>query len=118
MYKYYDDECEIICAALDKIRKELDRCYWNKNQKEMSSPFDNTGEEYSNNIFSVYAYYWGDDELQLRPNFIYKDLKVFWYKHSNRGVYAESEHMLTLDDLNTMIIECNRAIRNDFERRK
>lgn len=43
----------LVRAMLDFIRKELDRHYWNQNQKEMISPFDNTGEEYSNDYMTV-----------------------------------------------------------------
>ena len=115
-YRYTGDDCVLICAALDVIRKELDRCYWNKYQKEMVSPFDNTGAEYSNDTFSVYAYYWGDDEKLIhRPNFTYKDLTVSWYKHSNRGATAKCSHRLRAEDLTEMIVKCKQSIVDDFK---
>ena len=43
------------------IKNELDRLYWNKNQKEMDSPFENTGETYKNKTFKVCAYKWNED---------------------------------------------------------
>lgn len=45
----------LIRAVLDKIRKELDRLYWNKYQEEMDNPFDNTGGEYVNSTFQVHS---------------------------------------------------------------
>ena len=113
---YSEDECNVIIAALDSIRKELDRLYYNKNQKEMHSPFDNTSESYENCTFQVHAYYWGDDEeLIHRPNFKYGNLKVYWYKNCGRGTYAVVEGKpLTIEDIEEMIKECFKALRKDF----
>ena len=106
----------LLTAVLDKIRHEMDRLYWNKHQKVMDSPFDNTGTEYVNSTFQVYAYYWGDDELINRPNFQYKDLAVFWYKHSNRGVYAfYKSHKIKSKFLADMLDDCIQSMREDFE---
>lgn len=115
MYEYIGDDVLIIKAALDYIRNKMDILYWNKYHKEMSSPFDNTGEDYITDIFEVHAYYWGDDEeLQDRPNFIYKDLKVSWYKYSGRSVYATCDHELTVDDINRIIADCCKAMEKYF----
>lgn len=73
-------------AIMDKIENEMDRLYWNKYQKDMESPFQNTGAEYSNETFTVRAYNWNGNDL---PNFEYKDLKIWWYKHSHRGLCWE-----------------------------
>lgn len=109
-YRYNDTR--LIQAALDSIKAELDRVNFNKHQKEMPSPFNNTGVSYSNQTFSVVAYDWNDN---THPNFTYKDLKVWWYKHSNRDVCAECGHRLTYDDLNNMILECCKSIAYDWE---
>ena len=78
----------ILKAALNSIRKEIDRCYWNANQKEMTSPFDNTGApDFSTDYFTVRSYNWGEEEVQ-KPNFETNTINVYWYKHSNRGVSA------------------------------
>ena len=111
MVRYRDDECVLLQAVLDKIRKELNRCYWNKNQKEMNSPFDNTGQIYENDVFTVRAYNW---DTNIKPNFEYGDLKIWWYKHSNRCTYAECVDRLTFDDLTQMLQECMRSIQDDF----
>lgn len=76
-----------IRAILNMIRSELDRMYWNANQKEMVSPFDNTGADtFSTDTFTVRPYNWDEN---VEPNFETEKLKVWWYKHSNRGVYAK-----------------------------
>lgn len=113
MIKYQYDDVWLIQAALDKIKAELDRITFNKHQKEMPSPFDNTGVSYTNSTFQVRAYDWDNNES---PNFKYKDLKVWWYKHSNRGTYAECGHELTATDINQMIKDCCNSIKNDWEK--
>lgn len=112
---YIYNESNVIIAALNRIRNEMDRLYWNKNQKEMISPFDNSGETYQNDTFTVRAYDWNDNIL---PNFEYKDLRVTWYKHSNRGVYACCDHKLTFNDIETMIQECFDSMKKDFEKKE
>ena len=106
----------LVQAVLNEIRREMDRLYWNKYQCEMNSPFDNTGEEYENQTFQVYAYYWGeDDELINRPNFKYKDLSIFWYKHNNRGldVYY-SKDRISAEYLVKMLKDCKVSLIEDF----
>lgn len=72
-----------ISSMLDKIEKELNIQYWNKNQKELISPFKNTGTNFETDFFKVRAYNWDFDSENL-PNFETEFLKVWWYKHSNR----------------------------------
>ena len=103
----------LIQSILNRIHREMDRLYWNKYQKEMSSPFDNTGEEYYNDTFIVRAYYWGDDESNL-PNFEYPGFEAYWYKHSSRGLTVYSENDLTLEFLTNMLNDCMIALRKDF----
>lgn len=104
----------LIRATLDYIREELDRLYWNKYQKQMDSPFDNTGNEYKNDTFSVYAYRWNDNEDNL-PNFSYKGFRAYWYKHSNRGLYWKCDEEVTAEYLEKMIEECVSSIEQDFK---
>lgn len=104
----------IMNACLIKIRKELDRLYWNKYQKEMDSPFDNTGASYSNSEFTVRAYNWDEDAEEL-PNFEWKQIKVYWYKHEGRGnqVYT----VIGYDDpaiYAIMLNKCLKALKEDF----
>ena len=78
-------EDHLLIAVLGEIKSEMDRIYWNVHQKEMDSPFLNTGNYYDDGIFVVRAYDWdGDNDL---PNFQYGKLKCWWYKHYKRGLY-------------------------------
>ena len=108
---YTYDNNWAIRAALDKISTEMRRLYWNKYHKEWDTPFYNTGESYSNDVFSVASYNWDSNQ---KPNFVYKDIKVWWYKHSNRGTYIEAGHKITEEDLNQMIIDCVESIEKDW----
>ena len=109
------DETDLIMveAHLDKIRKEMERLLWNKHQKEMRTPFDNTGEEYINNVFAVRAYDWDGDEKE--PNFQYKSLKINWYKYCGRGMYGViDEADYRIDFFKTMLVDCITSLRKDF----
>ena len=115
MIKLSTGEINIVVDVLRGIERELERCYWNKHHKEFNSPFRNTSEEYTNNTFTIRAYYWGDDEeLMHKPNFQYKGLKVYWYKYCPRGCVAECDQEVTMKYLVQMHEDCVRAIREDF----
>lgn len=89
----------IIRAIMNMVRSEIDREYWNANQKEMENPFENTGApDFTTPYLTVRAYNWDDDAPQL-PNFDTDVLKVFWYKHSNRGVMAMAKNVHDIDHL-------------------
>lgn len=76
----------IIKAMMMLVRSELDRVYWNANQKEMVNPLENTGaDDFVTDYLTIRSYNWEENEL---PNFDTDELKVFWYKHANRGVNA------------------------------
>lgn len=109
---------ELIKAILDRIKMELDRCYWNKNQKEMNSPFENTGEFYSNDFFTVRAYSWNEEDNQ-KPNFESGLLTCWWYKHSHRGLEYRLNWDTTLakdhlEQLALFLHECLNSIKRDF----
>lgn len=111
-----DRRTELINAVLQHIRFYLDTCYWNRYQQDMISPFDNSGVNYHNDTFTVRAYDWvGDNE---KPNFEYKNFKVWWYKYCGRGMYIKTSHPLTVDFFAKMIEDCTKAIRQDFLKRK
>ncbi len=110
----------LLEAALEKIESEMGRLYWNKNQEHMSSPFRNTGEEYTNDTFQVRAYYWGDkEEVELLPNFVYKDLSVWWYKHCGRGLewlYEDKRNgVIPSEFLDEMIEDCVESLSIDWD---
>ena len=108
----------LIKAALNEIENQMSRLYWNKNQEHMESPFSNTGAKYINDTFAVRAYSWVDDEEEDLPNFEYKELKVYWYKHSNRGLiwfYNNEKYTLPPSDfLEEMIENCVESLEKDW----
>ena len=107
---------KLVVGALDLIREELDRLYWNKYHKEMNSPFDNSGETYSNDTFTVKAYDWGNNNDDS-PNFNYKNiLHVYWYKYAGRGViaYINEAYDFNIDLLADIVNDCIEAMRKDF----
>lgn len=61
------------------------------------NPTENNSSQYSNNVFSIKAFYWGEEQIQTKePNFKYEDLEIRWYKYLPRSlevnrVVSESE---------------------------
>lgn len=111
----------LIIAILDLIRENLDIAYWNKNQTQMDSPFDNTGATYSNDTFTVRAYDWDlviDSEKEELPNFNYKDIfYVHWYKYMGRCMvvyYDESIINFDINFLAKVVNDCIESIKKDF----
>lgn len=106
-------ETRLVVATLSAIDNELRRCYWNKNQMDLPSPFSNTGNSYSCDAFAVRAYDWAGDNGR---NFIYRNgrLTAEWYKHLGRGDYVEVAYDWTLGELADMLEDCVEAIRRDF----
>lgn len=108
----------LIEGMLMVVRKELDRLYWNANQKEMTSPFDNTGAKdvvLKHNV--IRSYNWDENIL---PNFDSKDIKIFWYKHSGRGMVAYVKNNLNVgevlaDTLNQAIEDLRKYFNEQIE---
>ena len=117
IYRYEEGEkiTGLIRSCLSEIERELGRLYWNREQKELNSPLQNTGESYKCDAFEVTAYNWDENR---EPNFRYKDLKCWWYKHSRRGMYAESEMPVTAEYLADMLEECFKSMRKDFNEKR
>ena len=107
-------ETYLFVAALEKIERELKRCYWNTHQVEIDSPFRNTGNEYSCATFSVHAYDWINETND--ENFVYPSggVKAGWYKYLGRGDYVQVPDDWTVDNLVTMLDDCIVGIREDF----
>ena len=104
---------ELVKAIFDRIENEYDRLYWNKNHKELQSPFKNTGESYENDTFRVHAYDWDEDGDEL--NFKYKNFYASWYKHSHRGLeFWRTAGDITADFLNQMLNDCLASLYKDF----
>ena len=121
IYTSSDRRMILIEAILDKICTKLDIAYWNKYQKNYTSPFSNTGASYKNSTFSVQAYNWGEEDQEEEdktPNFQYKNFKVWWYKYCGRGMYVKSKHPLTIKFLTKMLNDCVDSIDKDFRVRR
>lgn len=113
-----EDDTQVVVAVLRAIEEELLRCYWNKNNKEMESPFCNTGNSYTCDVFSVRAYSWDNDNGK---NFVYADRHLLqssliaeWYKHLGRGDYVEVPENWKMEYLADMLKRCKDAIKEDF----
>ena len=82
-------------AALSFIDEELNRVMWNKNQASYDSPFSNSGNEFKCEVFQVSTYDWEwdlvDEDITMSWNFIWKDVKICWYKYFGRGMYSNQE---------------------------
>ena len=108
-----EKETQLVVAVLRDIERELLRCYWNKNQKEMASPFMNTGNEYHCKEFDVWAYDW-DEKNDVNFYYYGGDVHVYWYKHLGRGDSVTVPMNWTVDDLTYMLDDCLKGIREDF----
>jgi hypothetical protein len=76
-------ECpEYVEAMVAYIFDEIERVYWNKNQKEWDR---DTDPEFKG--IKIREYYWGEDEKEAaKPNFTFKDVELRWYKHFGRSM--------------------------------
>jgi hypothetical protein len=110
-YQEYEAS-ELLIAALNAIRKELGRVYWNNNQQEIQDPFDNTGGEYKNDVFEVYAYSW-DEEAEQPYNFRWlgHNFDVSWYKYLGRITLTNRK--IISDEINQMLEDCLSSIRKE-----
>ena len=96
-----------VQAAFRQIDEELSRVMWNIHQEEFESPFDNTSNQFSNDVFEVEAYSW-DDEYDQKYNFKWQDYKVRWYKHSRRD--PEANRYMSPEECAKMLDECLESI--------
>jgi len=81
-------ECpEFVGALLKYLLEEIERVYWNVNQKEWDKNEDPKikGIEFN-------SYYWGDNEEEgEKPNFKFKSVEIRWYKYVGRGMSLNKE---------------------------
>ena len=103
---------EYIIALLRDIDRELQRIMWNKWQRDYDSPFANTGNQFINTTFSVYAYDWHCERQEY--NFKYKDIEIGWYKYLGRGTCINKE--ITANDAIDMYNACISSLRKMEER--
>ena len=76
-------ECpDYVEALLDSLLKEIERVYWNINQKKWDLYEDPKLKD-----IEYRPYYWGEDEKEaIKPNFKYGKIEIRWYKHVGRGM--------------------------------
>lgn len=99
---------ELVVSALRAIEEALDIYMWNKTQENYVSPFGNTGDSFKNDVFEVNAYYWGDDEKEMKkPNFKYKNIEISWYKYLGRGMDIPE---MTYEELDEMLNDCIKSL--------
>lgn len=67
------------------------------------NPFGNSGHRYDGKSFRAHAYSWNDEDTQ-GWNLAWRDWRVSWYKHANRGVSVSRE--LTEDEARECVAEC------------
>lgn len=105
---------EWVEALLWEINREMERVHWNVFQKEMDSPFLNTGGKYSNHTFEVNAYSWSDDD-EDEVNFRYRDVEISWYKHLGRCTEININPNKTgfNEKMIGMFDECIKAVRGE-----
>ena len=103
-------DIERIETALKLIELELIQQYKRYNKHNFNDPFENSGNVYSNSTFTVRAYNWSGND---KPNFEYKDLKVYWYKYLGRGTTFTADSDIDYDYIINMIIECVNSITLD-----
>ncbi len=100
----------LVMATLNFIEKELERVYWNKHQESINSPFSNTGNNVSTENIQIRAYNWEQND---KPNFETDNIQVWWYKHSNRGVYAKIYG--DVSDLQDILTDAIEKAEKDFD---
>jgi hypothetical protein len=96
---------EIMDAALEAIRHELQRVLWNLRQRQGGDPFGNEGASFRCEAFTVCSYSWNDD---LAQPYNFKHAKsgtlISWYKYSGRGASADRE--ITPDMAADILLDC------------
>lgn len=67
--------------------------------------------DFSNDVFIIRSYYWGDDEDEMeKPNFEVpeENFKLSWYKYPFRGAYSNEN--LTPKRWNDLIQKCIKSL--------
>jgi hypothetical protein len=52
---------EFIEAGIKHLSDEIERVEWNIRQEQFESPIHNNGSEYNTYVFTMRAYYWGEE---------------------------------------------------------
>ena len=114
-YRYAENSpvANLIKTIMLGLKSKMETALWNQRHEMTDTPFINSGLKYENDTFSVNAYIWDEDDNT--PNFVYKDINVYWYKHYGRGLYVTAGHEISLEDLCSMNEDCIKAIEEDYD---
>lgn len=105
-------ECpEFIEAGLKHLAEEIERIENNKEHTiSYEAPIHNNGEVYETPVFSLRAYYWGENEIEeAKPNFKYKNFEIRWYKYIGRGMSMNRK--IKADEFFQIIDHCIEHVR-------
>lgn len=114
---WQDDFVEFLVECGFGYRGELDEENEKINQNkvvQVSPQGDWIGFE--NDVFSVFPYYWGDDdELLTKPNFVYKPTgyQLSWYKYPLRDSYMNQQ--ITFEEMEKIMEHCRMSVLIDKE---
>lgn len=103
---------EIGEAGIHYLLREMERVFWNRYQREMST---NGGDSEDWNALrsgvEFHEYWWGDGEAPevARPNLSFDGLNIRWYKHPGRGMTVERE--ITPDQWSDWLNRALQAVR-------
>jgi hypothetical protein len=96
-YKNYDLP-EYVIAMFEYVINELDRVYFNINQKEreLYDEYNIEGIEYRDYFWCNYdhgdsACNTCDEKFCEKPNFEFDGVKIYWYKYIGRGMSCNIE---------------------------
>jgi hypothetical protein len=108
-------------SALQAIRKVFETTIFKD-----TTPFDNSGETFKNDVFECNAYSWADcrcdgawdddwtDDkctcgyVPQLYNFKYKDIEVSWYKYLGRGMSMNRK--VTNDEVKQLLSDCLKSL--------
>lgn len=97
----------ILRAALDLISKRLEYLVESvlpyETREQWGNPFSNSGNTFTCPAFEVAAYSW-DEEVKQEWNFRCGEIRVSWYKHSNRSPSCPEEY--SPDQVAAMLDRC------------
>ena len=68
---------------------------------------------YTNSVFEINPYYWGDDEGEMeKPNFIFfpEKIEIYWYKYPMRDPYCSTD--LSRKQLKKILKECGKSMKS------
>lgn len=90
------DGSVLLDAAVERMARSWERIMWNRLQREVDRPFNNSGASFETEGLAIRAYSWDDSDEQPW-NLKCGEVEVSWYKHSWRGLSVNRP--MTNDDI-------------------